>query len=58
MEVSIQLVSPASGELNPCQNWEDAGQLCVSIQLVSPASGELNAGNFQVESVREKFPFN
>jgi len=37
--VSIQLVSPASGEYN--ENLAAAIGLLVSIQLVSPASGEL-----------------
>ncbi len=36
--VSIQLVSPASGE--PIQKHLDAHNALVSIQLVSPASGE------------------
>ena len=37
-EVSIQLVSPASGEVTTAQL---GGEGEVSIQLVSPASGEL-----------------
>ncbi len=45
--VSIQLVSPASGELLllPCSTVSMTCQ--VSIQLVSPASGELVLNKFQ-----------
>ena len=39
--VSIQLVSPASGELEPIPISGAAKRFLVSIQLVSPASGEL-----------------
>ena len=36
--VSIQLVSPASGDTLP--RWEELPKFSVSIQLVSPASGD------------------
>ena len=38
--VSIQLISPASGEFTGEVETDDGGNL-VSIQLISPASGEL-----------------
>ena len=40
MAVSIQLMSPASGDNKTVQSFESANNLIVSIQLMSPASGD------------------
>ena len=53
--VSIQLVSPARGEL-PSDRQGSRGLRRVSIQLVSPARGELGG---DLETMKQlKFPFN
>ena len=54
--VSIQLISPASGE-KPKVERDVYNLLLVSIQLISPASGEMRYVGGQKSSFGE-FPFN
>ncbi len=56
-EVSIQLVSPASGEIINFQKGQKVIVDLVSIQLVSPASGEVNQAMLD-ETMSSGFPFN
>jgi len=58
MTVSIQLVSPASGELAQSGSMQSRKtQMTVSIQLVSPASGEASKGKY-TKCYGSPFPFN
>ncbi len=55
--VSIQLMSPASGDNTKYNSWNKKGN--VSIQLMSPASGDLNEVQVRLMEIREiMFPFN
>ena len=56
MKVSIQLVSPASGEAG-LSNLFNNDDPTVSIQLVSPASGE-GEGDTVITYYLDQFPFN
>ncbi len=59
MRVSIQLVSPASGEAGiGTMRRSLALRLWVSIQLVSPASGEILSGILSWILSTDLFPFN
>jgi len=55
LRISIQLVSPASGDLES-ENKLALGTLVISIQLVSPASGD-PVGNL-LGKLGKRFPFN
>ena len=55
-EVSIQLISPASGEVKGLIPLQDL-RLIVSIQLISPASGETNSNLEKIRwDVKALFP--
>ncbi len=56
--VSIQLVSPASGDSKPEEISADLSNQRVSIQLVSPASGDEKAANESLVLNAIEFPFN
>ena len=55
-DVSIQLMSPASGDVL-AKRWT-AGTGAVSIQLMSPASGDCELLNGSWKPIPTKFPFN
>ena len=55
--VSIQLVSPASGEISK-DAIPLAPEYIVSIQLVSPASGEMLTLIWKATTIAVGFPFN
>ncbi len=54
--VSIQLMSPASGDLTGTESPVMVRVYEVSIQLMSPASGDVHAG--MIGNDHQQFPFN
>jgi hypothetical protein len=57
-QVSIQLVSPTSGEIFYGGVSLTNSTSFVSIQLVSPTSGEFIINSLDCENFCEEFPFN
>ncbi len=57
-EVSIQLMSPASGDFTGNETLINAAKKRVSIQLMSPASGDVHGRFTGKFTGRSRFPFN